>query len=259
MTKLYITLVQYDIVWENKELNFERLNDIIYNISEYTDLILLPEMFQTGFSMNATTLAETMDGTTIKWMQQKAKEKKCHIAGSFICEEDKKYHNRFVIISPEGNSKYYNKRHSFGMGKENENYTSGNERIIFEIKGFKICPLICYDLRFPVWSRNNGDYDILLYVANWPAKRSFAWQQLLIARSIENQCFVAGVNRIGIDGADIVYSGDSVVLNPDGSTIWKAAENIQELYTAKFDLENLCKFRMNFPFLKDADKFQIYP
>ncbi len=257
MSKLYITVIQYDIVWENKEQNFEKLNEIIYNISEQTDLILLPEMFQTGFSMNAIVLAEPMNGNTINWMQQKAKEKNCCIAGSFICEDEGKYYNRFVIISPEGNLKYYNKRHSFGMGKEHENYTPGNERITFDIKGLKICPLVCYDLRFPVWSRNNTGYDVLLYVANWPSKRSFAWKQLLIARAIENQCFVAGVNRIGIDGNNIEHTGNSVVLNPDGSAIWNANENMQEIQTVELDLAYLQKFRNDLPFLKDGDKFEI--
>ncbi len=254
---LYITLIQYDIVWENKQANFEKLDTIIQQITEQTDLILLPEMFQTGFSMNATVLAESMDANTIIWMRQKAQEKNCCIAGSFICKEEEKYYNRFVVISPDGNSKYYNKRHLFGMGKENENYSAGNERIVFDIKGFKICPMICYDLRFPVWSRNNVNYDILLYVANWPAKRSFAWKQLLTARAIENQCFVAAVNRIGIDGTHTEYSGDSAVLAPDGNAIWRAEANTQEIQTLELDLATLLQLRSDFPFLKDADKFSF--
>lgn len=257
MSKLYITLVQYDIVWENKEQNLKKLNDIIYNISKQTDLILLPEMFQTGFSMNAEPLAESMEGSTIKWMQEKAKEKNSYVAGSFICKDDGKYYNRFVVVSHEGVLKYYNKRHSFGLGKENENYTAGNERITFEINGFKICPLICYDLRFPVWSRNNIGYDVLLYVANWPTRRSFAWKQLLIARAIENQCFVVGVNRIGIDGNNIEHTGDSLVLNPDGNAIWNAKENTQEVQTIELDLAYLQKFRNDLPFLKDGDNFEF--
>ncbi|MDZ4757816.1 MAG: amidohydrolase [Bacteroidota bacterium] len=257
MSKLYLTLIQYDIVWENKQQNFEKLNQIIYNITEQTDLILLPEMFQTGFSMNSPALAESMDDKTIKWMHEKAKEKDCYIAGSFICSDEGNYYNRFIVISPQGDSKYYNKRHSFGLGKENENYTAGSERITFQIKGFKICPMVCYDLRFPVWSRNNVGYDILLYVANWPTRRSFAWKQLLIGRAIENQCFVAAVNRIGVDGNNIDHSGDSAVLNPDGSYIWQAKTNTQQVKKVELNLDYLAQFRNDFPFLKDADKFDM--
>lgn len=259
MNNLKITLIQSDLHWENKAKNIEMFSEKIDQISEKTDLIILPEMFTTGFSMQPEKFAEDMNGPTVSWLKDKAREKNCVITGSFICEEEGKYYNRLVWMRPEGTFSHYDKRHLFSMGDENNHYTCGYERIMEEIKGWKICPLICYDLRFPVWSRNVASYpyDLLIYIANWPERRSHPWKTLLLARAIENQCYVAGLNRIGNDSNEIYHSGDSAVINPKGEIISNIPPHESFIETITLSYDELIEFRKIFPVLKDADRFGI--
>jgi predicted amidohydrolase len=253
-----ITILQTNLIWENKTGNLSQLEEKISNLNDDTDLIVLPEMFSTGFTMNAKSLAESMTGNTIQWMQKIANEKNCAITGSIIIEENEKHFNRLFWITPEEN-KSYDKRHLFSYAKEDITYTAGTKKLIVEYKGWKICPLICYDLRFPVWSRRTkqDDYDLLLYVANWPERRNFAWKTLLPARAIENQSYVVGVNRIGNDGNDIYHSGDSAVYNFTGEKISKTQAHEESVETVKLDLEALREHRRHFAFGQDADSFSI--
>ncbi|MBA3706782.1 MAG: amidohydrolase, partial [Bacteroidetes bacterium] len=214
---LKITIIQSNLHWENKEKNLEMFSKKIAAITDATDLIVLPEMFTTGFSMNPKKFAEIMSGPTIEWLKQKAREKKCVITGSFIAEENGNYFNRLVWMNSDGTYNTYDKRHLFRMADEHNHYNFGKSKLVVELKGWKICPLVCYDLRFPVWSRNvKSEYDVLIYVANWPERRNHHWRTLLLARAIENQCYSIGVNRIGADGNSIAHSGDSTVIDPRG-------------------------------------------
>ena len=258
MNNLNITLIQSDLHWENIEKNLEMFAVKISEVGK-TDLIILPEMFTTGFSMQPEKFAEPMNGVTMSWMKGKAVEKKCVITGSFICSENGKFHNRLVWMKPDGTCSFYDKRHLFSMGDENNHYSAGNKKIIEEIKGWKICPLICYDLRFPAWSRNNviNPYDLLIYVANWPERRAYPWKTLLLARAIENQCYVAGLNRIGNDGNGINHSGDSAVIDPKGEIISSIPAHDEACETISLSYEELAEFRKIFPVLRDADKFEI--
>jgi len=205
-----VSIIQSDIIWEDRLSNLENYQNKINQI-ESTDLIVLPEMFTTGFSMNPKDISETMSGETIQWMKANASKMNSAICGSIIIEEDDKYFNRFIWVNPDGSIHHYDKKHLFSFAGEDKNYTSGNNKLIIEYKGWKICPLICYDLRFPVWSRNSEGYDLLIYVANWPDKRKLAWKTLLTARAIENQCYVIGVNRVGKDTKNY-YSGEIHIL-----------------------------------------------
>lgn len=259
MEDLKVTIIQSDLRWEDKELNLSMFSEKIDSIKDETDLIVLPEMFTTGFSMNPNILAEPMTGNTISWMQQKAKEKNCVITGSFICEEKGKHLNRLAWVRPDGSFSVYDKRHLFSIGSENDHYRSGNKKIIVEIKGWKICPLICYDIRFPVWSRKTKEYnyDVLIYVANWPEKRVHAWKTLLDARAIENQCYVIGVNRIGNDGNGIYHSGNSAVIDPLGKVISHLEPFVEGIETINLSYSELVEFKNTFPAYKDADAFEI--
>lgn len=249
-----VTLIQSDIIWEDRISNLKKYQEKINQI-ESTDLIILPEMFTTGFSMSPKGISENMNGETIQWMKQNAHKMNSAICGSIIIEEDSKYFNRFIWVSPDGSIHHYDKRHLFSFAGENENYTPGNEKIIIEYKGWKICPLICYDLRFPVWSRNSEDYDLLIYVANWPDKRKSAWKSLLTARAIENQCYVIGVNRVGEDSKNY-YSGDSSLINALGETLYTNS-HIEEIYSNTISKYDLNKIRTQLPFLNDKDNFKI--
>jgi predicted amidohydrolase len=249
-----VTLIQSDIIWEDRISNLKKYQEKINQI-ESTDLIILPEMFTTGFSMSPKGISENMNGETIKWMKQNAHKMNSAICGSIIIEEDSKYFNRFIWVNPDGSIHHYDKRHLFSFAGENENYTAGSEKIIIEYKGWKICPLICYDLRFPVWSRNSEDYDLLIYVANWPDKRKSAWKSLLTARAIENQCYVIGVNRVGEDSKNY-YSGDSSLINPLGETLYTNS-HIEEIYSNTISKYDLNKIRTQLPFLNDKDNFKI--
>lgn len=258
MKSLKITLVQTELEWENAPANFREFNKILRGIRKNkTDIILLPEMFTTGFTMNAKKVAEKMNGASVQWMRELAAKKNAAVCGSLVIEDKKKFYNRLVWMRPDGTYEYYDKRHLFRMANEHQTYSSGKKKLIVQWKGWRICPLVCYDLRFPVWSRNTGDYDLLLYVANWPERRRFAWSQLLIARAIENQCFVAGLNRVGADGKNITYSGDSVVLDPFGEKISNIKPSKVQIETIKLDPKTLLDARKHFPVMMDRDRFRI--
>lgn len=236
-------------------MNLENYQDKIDGIDS-TDLIILPEMFTTGFTMNPIPFAESMDGITVQWMKENALKKNSALCGSIIIEEGGKYFNRFIWINPDGSIQFYDKRHLFSFAGENENYTPGDSKLVIDYKGYKICALICYDLRFPVWSRNVENYDVLIYVANWPSKRRLAWRSLLVARAIENQCYVIGVNRVGIDGNNIVYNGDTSIINALGETLYINSQS-EDVFTTSISISDLSKIRNLFPFLKDKDNFNF--
>ncbi len=263
---MQVTLIQTSLFWEDREKNLAHFNNLLNSVQEKTDLIVLPEMFTTGFTMNPSKLSEPASGPTLAWLQQKAQEKNAVITGSVAVEEKGNYFNRLFWVQPNGTFSFYNKRHLFRMAGEDKHYSAGENKIIQAIGEFKICPLVCYDLRFPVWSRNtftknNGSYtaayDVLIYVANWPEVRSYPWKQLLIARAIENQCFVIGVNRISADGNNIAHSGDSMVINPRGEIISKTKANEESIETVTLDYNYLSEFRKAFPVGLDADDFKL--
>ncbi len=279
MSDIRITTVQADLVWENKIENYKKLDELLTSIpptthsgNNYTDVIILPEMFATGFSMNPKPLAETLFGETFQWMAEKAKQFDAAVTGSFICVENGHYYNRLLWMFPDGNYYKYDKRHLFSLAGEHLHYTEGGSRQTIEWRGWRICPLICYDLRFPVWSRNTlqppfksteefqnnktGYYDILIYVANWPERRNHAWKSLLIARAIENQAFVVGVNRVGSDGNNIYYSGDTSVIDYSGETLF-SQKHIEGIHTTILSSTNLEEFRKKFGFLADQDVFAL--
>lgn len=298
---LKITVIQSELHWENAAKNLAMFTKKIASIKEETDLIILPEMFTTGFTMNSAQFAETMEGETVVWMKQQAKNKNAAIVGSLIIEEDASplegrykgvnYFNRLIWVQPDGKIYTYDKRHLFRMANEHEFYTSGNKRLIVEYKGWKICPLICYDLRFPVWSRNkefkaeslkfkvdhsqeylssptthhpspityhSSAFDLLIYVANWPEARKTPWSKLLEARAIENQVYVLGVNRVGVDGRQMTYSGNSAVIDPKGNVMSNIAEHQNYIQTIELNREELDDFRAKFPVGLDGDDFEIF-
>jgi predicted amidohydrolase len=255
---LKVTIIQTNLHWENKEKNLQLFSKKIAANTVATDVIVLPEMFTTGFSMSPEKFAESMSGETMSWIKEKAKEKNCVITGSFIVEENGNYFNRLVLVKPDGTYSYYDKRHLFRMADEHRHYDFGKNKLVVEINGWKICPLICYDLRFPVWSRNiKSEYDVLIYVANWPERRSHHWKTLLLARAIENQSYVIGVNRIGNDGNAISHSGDSAVINPRGEIISTTKANEESVETVKLNYAELVEYRKTFPAALDADNFKI--
>ena len=259
MQNLKITLVQSNLAWENPKQNRNLLAVQIQNINQETDLIVLPEMFNSGFSMNAKELAETMNGETMEWMHKNAAAKNAVVTGSLIIEEDKKYYNRLIWMHPNGSFSHYDKRHLFSLAEEEKTYDSGKHQWIMPLKGWNIFPLICYDLRFPVWSRRNKslDYDLLIYVANWPERRSKAWNHLLIARAIENQSYVAGINRVGEDGKNIVYKGESALIDYKGDLLSSFKPYEENHETISLNKESLLEFRKQYAFWKDADDFKM--
>jgi predicted amidohydrolase len=261
MSSLLITLIQTQLHWEDKAANLKMLEEKILGIKEKTEIVILPEMFSTGFSMKPEALAETMDGETLHWMKQIAAKKKIILTGSFICKENENYYNRLIWMLPTGQYGIYDKRHLFAFAGEDNHYTAGNKRLIAAVKGWKINLQICYDLRFPVWARQNSaagnsttEYDVLIYVANWPERRSHAWKTLLQARAIENQCYVVGVNRVGNDGNNFYHSGDSMVVDPLGEVLYHQ-KDAEAIYTISLDKAHLETIREKLPFLKDADDF----
>jgi omega-amidase len=268
MSTLTITLIQTDLHWENKTANLKMLEEKISSIKERTEVVVLPEMFSTGFSMKPEQLAETMDGETVQWMKRIAAAKKIILTGSVIISEDENFYNRLIWMLPTGEYGVYDKRHCFAFAGEDEHYTAGKKRLIASVKGWKINLQICYDLRFPVWARQQptpnpsreemgeAEYDILIYVANWPERRSHAWKTLLQARAIENQCYVVGVNRVGDDGNNIHHSGDSMIIDPMGEVLYTKKEE-EGIYTIILDRSHLETIRTKLPFLRDADNFQI--
>ena len=256
-SQLNISIIQPDIVWEDKEANLKQYEEYINGIKEKKEVVVLPEMFSTGFSMNPPTMAELPYGATVNWMQEQSKKHHCIITGSVIIEEEGNYYNRLLWVQPDGQIGHYDKRHLFGYADEDKHYTAGNKRLIVSVKGIKICLLVCYDLRFPVWARNkHEEYDVLLYVANWPARRAMAWETLLKARAIENMSYCIGVNRIGSDANDIEYNGGSVVFDPLGATVWQHFDDAI-CHTVTIDQQNVIDARAQFQFLNDADDFMI--
>jgi omega-amidase len=256
--KMILTVVQPDLAWENKSANLQNLERLILSLKIKTDLVILPEMFNTGFSMNTDKLSETPGGKTFMWMKKMAVEGNFGVCGSYIVSEGGKLYNRWVFVNPENNRWFYDKHHTFSMSGEDKYITKGMNRLVFSFRGFRISPFICYDLRFPAWNRNLNDTDLIIYAANWPASRRNVWNILLRARAIENQCFVAGSNRIGTDGAGIHYSGDSMVIDPRGDVITSAEEDMEQCITSDISIEELSDFRKKFPVLKDADNFTIH-
>ncbi|RLD63230.1 MAG: amidohydrolase [Bacteroidetes bacterium] len=254
---LNTTIIQTSLAWEDIDKNLENLSQKINEINQKTDLIILPEMFSTGFSMKSKQLAEGMNGKAMQWLKTKANKKNCVIIGSLIIVEDNNYYNRLICMYPDGKYHYYDKRHLFRMGNEHQFYVAGDNKLIIKIKKFRIRPLVCYDLRFPVWSRNANDYDVLIYVANWPESRREVWNKLLLARAIENQSYVVAVNRIGTDATGLYYSGDSKVINAKGIEISKTKPHEEAIETIALSLDELNKFRKAFPVDLDADKFKI--
>jgi len=250
------SFIQSNLIWNNIEGNLRYFESHIDRIAKESDIIVLPEMFTTGFSMDVE-LAEEYPGRTSKWMSHLSTKYDTVIIGSIMVKEGESFFNRCIIAKPDGVEQYYDKKHLFGYGHENDFYSSGKEKLIIEWKGWKICPLICYDLRFPVWARNvEPYYDLLIYVASWPKARALAWRSLLTARAIENQAYVVGVNRIGQDGNDIQYIGDSRAINFLGETLNDATDQ-EVICTTVLDLELLRKFRTDYPFLKDGDSFKL--
>jgi omega-amidase len=267
MSTLTITTIQTEIHWEDKLANLSMLGEKINGIKGKTEIVILPEMFSTGFSMKPELLAEKMDGPTVDWMKRMAASKKIIITGSIIIEEDGQYYNRLIWMLPNGQYGIYDKRHRFAYGGEDEHYSCGSKRLIASVKGWRVNLQVCYDLRFPVWSRQTQhinaeaaelEYDLLIYVANWPERRRHAWKSLLIARAIENQSYVVGVNRVGNDGNQIYHSGDSMVIDPLGETMYHK-QHEEEVYSITIQKDKLEEVRTKFPFWKDADRFIITP
>lgn len=256
MQNLNVTIIQSDLVWEDVAANLKNFEQKINAINQPTDLILLPEMFTTGFTMQSEKFAEAIDGKTMQWMARMAQNTKAVIAGSIIIKEKDNYYNRLIWMRPNCSYQFYDKRHLFAMGGEHENFTEGTKRLIVELNGWKICPMVCYDLRFPVWARNTEDYDLLFYVANWPLPRIKHWQTLLTARAIENQAYTIGVNRIGADDFGNYYSGHSAIIDPKGETLFEKAHS-EAVHTHKLSKKYLAKVRKTLPFLMDRDTFEI--
>jgi omega-amidase len=261
-----ISIVQSALQWENPEANRAMFADKLATLRGQTDLVVLPEMFTTGFSMQAKHLLEPMDGPTVAWMREMAQDLDAAVTGSFMCEEDGKHFNRLVFMRPDGQFDFYDKKHLFVLTAEQEHFSPGKKRLIVEWKGWRICPLICYDLRFPAWSRNttgsfvnglNPYYDLLIYVANWPNRRAHHWRTLLAARAIENQAFVAGANIAGTDGNGYEYSGDSAIIDFSGQPLVQIPDGKEGFETLALSLDDLRAYRQQLPFLADADRFEM--
>lgn len=254
--QLRIAIVQFDIKWESPDANLIHIEKLLEDYKIEADIVVLPEAFTTGFSMNAERIAETVDGVTLNWMKELASSHGYVVCGSFFVKENDTFFNRFFWVEPDGRILNYDKRHLFSMEGENKDFSSGDKQLLIEYCGWKIFPQICYDLRFPVWSRNIHNYDLLINVANWPASRTEVWKTLLKARSIENQCYVVAVNRVGTDMNPIEYAGDSLVFDPKGIKMF-IAPNREIIETVTLDLDSLHAFRKKFNTLKDMDRFHF--
>lgn len=258
MRDLRTTLVQTMLHWEDASANRAMLSTKLRPLQGTTDLVVLPEMFSTGFTMRSIDLSEPMDGPTVVWMREQAHALDAAIYGSVIISDKGKYHNRGIFMRPDGTSVHYDKRHLFRMGEENDHFSAGMDRVTVEWRGWRILLQVCYDLRFPVFSRSQEDHDLMLYSACWPAARRFAWSQLLVARAIENQSCVIGVNRVGMDGKGLHYEGDSVILDPLGISLTAPMNDGKEaVVTAVLDGTGLQDLRRKFPIAKDADAFEL--
>jgi len=254
---LSIATIQFDVKWEDKQSNFRYVEQQLLSIDKATQLVILPEMFSTGFSMNPSLLAESMEGETVKWMTELAEKFSVALMGSIIVSQNGNNFNRMIFAKPDGEIEFYDKRHLFRMGEENNHYTGGKQRKIFNFLGWRICPQICYDLRFPVWSRNRNDYDLLVYVASWPKARRNVWRTLATARAMENQSYVAIANRVGVDGMNLEYSGDSMIIDYKGDIIAEAVLGESSVVNAIIDKQQLIEFKDKFPTWMDADVFTL--
>ncbi|MCB0395646.1 MAG: amidohydrolase [Flavobacteriales bacterium] len=265
MQDLRITVIQTSLFWEDRKRNVEHFSALLNQVNAPTDLIVLPEMFTTGFTMKASELAEYQDGEGLRKMKEWASTKNAVITGSIITGDNEgRYFNRLYWVRPDGTYETYDKRHLFRMANEHASYSGGEKRLVVSLNGWRICPLICYDLRFPVWCRNRrldganeSAYDVMVCIANWPERRSFAWKSLLIARSIENQAYVIGVNRIGMDGNDINYSGDSIALDPQGRSLTAIPSGKEAVATVILSASELEEYRKAFPVHLDADAVSV--
>ena len=255
--ELRIVGIQADLFWENPKKNLTFFEEKINSLPGNTDLIVLPEMFTTGFTMNPEKVAEKMDGISVSWMLKIAAEKHIAITGSLVISDGANYYNRLIFVHPSGKIETYNKRHSFTLAGEHKVYTSGKEKLIVTYKGWRICPLICYDLRFPVWARNTENYDLLIFMANWPITRIKAWETLLKARAIENMSYVVGVNRTGKDANNYEYSGNSLAIDYLGEELSRLAKNEEGIISAIINKKNQAKVRETLGFLNDMDSFHI--
>ena len=252
-----VSLIQSDIAWNDYEKNLESFQTKIDEIDQQTDLIILPEMFTTGFSMDPAPIAQSMNGPSVEWMRSVATSRQTSILGSLVITEAGKYYNRLVWVESNGQVHSYNKMHLFSFAGEDNSYSPGQENLIIQLKGWRISTYICYDLRFPVWSRNHSQgYDMAIYVANWPERRARHWNALLLARAIENQSYVIGLNRVGTDGNDISYVGDSKIIDPLGEILFHS-HGEESVHTHTLSKRALEDTRATFPFLKDADSFQL--
>ena len=258
MHPLKISIVQTDIAWENKQENLRMLREKLHALRGTTEIVVLPEMFSTGFTMKSRELAEPVSGITVRILKELAADFQLALCGSFICSERSNYYNRAFFITPEGEEFYYDKRHLFRMGNEAEYFSSGNNKLIISYRRWNMCVLVSYDLRFPVWSRNvNNEYDLLIYVASWPQARRLAWDTLLCARALENMCYVCGVNRIGVDGNKLIYNGGSVVFSAKGEVLASVPDGEEGIETVSLSLISLQQLRDKFPVWKDADAFRL--
>jgi len=251
-----VSIIQTDILWENKSGNFRKYEEMISSRCNDTDIVVLPEMFSTGFSMNVEKMGESFRAETFNWMMAISEKGNFGLCGSYIVKEDNRFFNRWVFVTPDKKSWFYDKRHLFRMGDENKYFSPGRSQMIFNFRGIRICPNICYDLRFPVWTRNRNSYDLLINSANWPESRRDVWITLLKARAIENQCYVEGCNRVGTDGTGISYSGDSMIISPRGEII-SSSNADDNCIEGEISIAELTDFRRNFPVLEDADEFNI--
>ena len=254
---LKIAVFQFNLVWENALANRNKIEEQLLLLPGDIDIVFLPEMFSTGFTMNVSAVAETMSGETIGWMKKCSEEYHVALCGSLVVREANGYFNRLVFVEPSGTVWYYDKRHLFTMAGEESHFQPGKQRLIVEYKGWRICPLICYDLRFPVWARNRNEYDVLVYSANWPESRKEVWNILLKARAIENQSYVVGANRVGVDGNGISYSGNSQLIGPKGNVLGSSVDYSENILFADFFYKELVDFRKKFPVLNDADRFEL--
>jgi len=255
--QLKIAMLQSDLIWENADENRINFSNKITSILEPVDLIVLPEMFTTGFSMHAESIYETMSGNTVSWLQEMAIQKKAAITGSIVIKDNDQYFNRLLFVTPDGTIQHYDKKHTFTLAGEQKVYTAGTTALSINYLGWTIRPLVCYDLRFPVWSRNTDDYELLIYVANWPKARITAWDALLKARAIENMSYCIGVNRVGLDGNGHEYSGHSVAYDALGNRIDSISEEKPIIEIVTLDKEQLKTQRAKFGFLKDRDVFTL--
>lgn len=253
-----VSILQTDIAWEDKQENLKRLHDKLKELRGKTDIVILPEMFSTGFTMRSKALAEPVDGKTITTLRSWAKAYEIALAGSYIASDNGHYYNRAFFLTPHNEAFYYDKKHLFRMGNEKAHFSAGDKRVIIPYRGWNICLLVCYEVRFPVWSRNvQNEYDLLIYVANWPTVRRHVWDTLLSARAIENMAYVCGVNRIGTDGNELNYNGGSAIYSPKGKAIAMTADDQEDVATADLSLDQLHSFREKFPVWMDADGFKI--